>query len=58
MGGGLDDGSENAALVPELADQCYRMMHRQLPEGWDRGLPTFPADAKGVATRASHLPPC
>src|SRR5947199_400650 len=24
---------------------------RQLPEGWDRDLPTFTADAKGLATR-------
>jgi transketolase len=39
------------AKYPELADQFYRMMHRQLPEGWDKGLPTFPADAKGLATR-------
>jgi transketolase len=36
---------------PELADHLYRMQHRQLPEGWDKGLPTFPADAKGVASR-------
>ena len=26
-------------------------MHRQLPEGWDKDLPTFAADAKGMATR-------
>jgi transketolase len=39
------------AKYPELAEQFYRMMHRQLPEGWDRNLPTFPADAKGLATR-------
>src|SRR5262249_6637973 len=37
----------------ELADELYRMQHRQLPEGWDKGLPTFPADAKGLATRDS-----
>jgi transketolase len=42
---------EYRAKYPELADQCYRMMHRQLPEGWDKGLPAFPPDAKGVATR-------
>jgi transketolase len=36
---------------PELADQFYRLHHRQLPEGWDKGLPTFPGDPKGVATR-------
>jgi transketolase len=38
---------------PELADQLYRMQHRQLPEGWDKNLPSFPADAKGLATRDS-----
>jgi len=39
------------AQYPELADHLYRMQHRQLPEGWDNGLPTFPADPKGVAGR-------
>jgi transketolase len=34
---------------PELADEIQRMQHRQLPEQWDRGLPEFPADPKGVA---------
>jgi len=38
---------------PELADQIERMQRRDLPEGWDKNLPTFPADAKGVATRES-----
>jgi transketolase len=27
------------------------MQYRQLPEGWDRDLPTFPADPKGMAGR-------
>ena len=36
---------------PDLADQLDRMQRRELPEGWDEGLPEFPADAKGVATR-------
>src|SRR5437764_8006254 len=27
------------------------MQHRQRPDGWDRELPTFPADVKGVAGR-------
>src|SRR2546425_2860037 len=39
------------ARYPAEADALYRMQHRQLPEGWDKGLPTFPADAKGVAGR-------
>ena len=38
---------------PELADQLNRMERRQLPDDWDKNLPTFPADAKGVATRDS-----
>src|SRR5262245_10394709 len=36
---------------PELADQLLRMQRRQLPEGWDKNLPSFPTDAKGKATR-------
>ena len=38
---------------PELADQIERMQHRMLPEGWDKELPSFPADEKGLATRDS-----
>ncbi len=38
---------------PQLADQIKRMQHRELPDGWDKTLPTFPADAKGLATRES-----
>jgi transketolase len=36
---------------PELADQGYRMLHRELPDGWDRDLPMFSAGGKDVATR-------
>jgi len=38
---------------PELAEELFRMQHRQLPEGWVRDLPEFPADPKGLATRES-----
>ena len=38
---------------PELAEQHHRMQHRELPDGWDRDLPAFPPDAKGVASRDS-----
>src|SRR5262249_28449571 len=38
---------------PDLADQLYRMQHRQLPAGWDKEITPFPADAKGVASRVS-----
>ncbi len=36
---------------PQLADHLSHMQQRQLPEGWDKDLPVFPADAKGVAGR-------
>jgi transketolase len=36
---------------PELAAEIDLMQHRALPVGWDRNLPTFPADAKGIAGR-------
>jgi transketolase len=38
---------------PDLADHLMRMQRRELPEGWDQALPTFPADAKGLASRDS-----
>src|SRR5262249_5227438 len=44
---------EYRTRYPELAEQLYRMQHRQLPEGWDQDLPSFPTDAKGLATRES-----
>jgi transketolase len=36
---------------PELATEIALMQRRELPTGWDRNLPTFPADAKGIAGR-------
>jgi transketolase len=36
---------------PDLAKQLDSMAKGDLPEGWDKDLPTFPADAKGIATR-------
>jgi len=36
---------------PALAAQWDAMMNGKLPEGWDKDVPTFPADAKGIATR-------
>ena len=38
---------------PDLAERIERMQRRDLPDGWDSSLPTFPADAKGLATRDS-----
>ena len=36
---------------PELAAQIDQMQRRELPAGWDRNLPVFPADSKGIAGR-------
>ncbi len=36
---------------PELANEVELMQRRELPAGWDRDLPVFPADSKGVAGR-------
>ncbi|HEX4794658.1 MAG TPA: transketolase [Humisphaera sp.] len=41
------------AKYPKEADHLYRMQHRDLPDGWDKDIPTFPADAKGLASRDS-----
>jgi transketolase len=38
---------------PDLADQLQRQLANELPAGWDRDIPTFPADEKGKATRVS-----
>jgi transketolase len=39
------------ATHPELAQDIKLMQQGELPEGWDTEVPTFPADAKGNATR-------
>ncbi len=36
---------------PALAAEIEQMQRRELPVGWDKNLPVFPADAKGVAGR-------
>jgi transketolase len=38
---------------PELADHLFKMQHRQLPNGWDKEIPTFSPDPNGMATRDS-----
>ncbi len=38
---------------PQMADEIERMQRRALPEGWDRDLPVFPSDPKGLAGRDS-----
>ena len=36
---------------PQLADEIERMQRRTLPVGWDKDLPVFPPDQKGLAGR-------
>ncbi|GAB4462615.1 MAG: transketolase [Anaerolineales bacterium] len=40
-------------LYPQLGAELNRRLAGKLPEGWDAELPTFPADPKGMATRAA-----
>jgi transketolase len=40
-------------VYPELATEWKRMITGGLPEGWEQGIPVFPADLKGMATRAA-----
>jgi transketolase len=61
-----DAFEEYRRQYPQLAEQGYRMLRRELPEGWDTGLRIFAPDDKGIATRdasgqalnvlASHIP--
>ena len=43
--------AEYTKAYPELANQLVRMQKRELPDGWDKDIPTFDPDAKGVAGR-------
>ncbi|WP_298957854.1 transketolase [uncultured Methylobacterium sp.] len=44
---------EAKAGDPELATEVESYLAGELPPGWDSEIPTFPADAKGLATRES-----
>ncbi|WP_082640224.1 transketolase [Aureimonas sp. N4] len=45
------DFARYAKAYPELAAQIEAMRAGRLPEGWDKALPSFEPDAKGVASR-------
>ncbi len=57
--GARDEAAWNARMqayeqaFPELAAELQRRLHGELPAGWDAGMPVFPADAKGMATRVA-----
>lgn len=38
---------------PKMATEFERRIMGKLPEGWEQALPVFPADEKGMATRAA-----
>ncbi|MGB8770901.1 MAG: transketolase, partial [Candidatus Korobacteraceae bacterium] len=42
-----------AKEFPDLDRTCQQMLKRELPDGWDQDIPSFPADSKGLATRDS-----
>ncbi len=41
------------AAYPDLSVELERRLRGDLPAGWTDALPTFPADAKGMASRAA-----
>jgi transketolase len=42
-----------AQEFPDLAGELRMVIKAELPTGWDQGLPQFPADPKGLSTRAA-----
>ncbi len=44
---------EYQKIYPEKAAEFKRRMAAELPAGWQASLPVFPADPKGMATRAA-----
>ena len=45
--------SDYSKKFPDLSERLNEMQHHQLPASWDKNIPTFPPDPKGVATRES-----
>ncbi|MCG3147902.1 MAG: Transketolase [Verrucomicrobiae bacterium] len=43
-----------ATLTPALAAEWNQIHNQELPANWDKDLPVFPADPKGLATRESN----
>ena len=42
-----------SAAFPDLAEEFRLVTEGKLPPEWDSGIPVFPADAKGMATRVA-----
>jgi transketolase len=45
--------SKYGKTLPGLAAEFQQEMAGKLPKSWDAGIPTFPADPKGMATRVA-----
>ncbi len=45
--------SAYARKFPDMTAELEQAIRGELPKGWDGAVPDFPADAKGVATRAA-----
>jgi transketolase len=43
--------AEYTKQYPELASNLDKIQKRELPQGWDAEIPTFPPDAKGMGGR-------
>jgi len=41
------------AAYPELATELLQMQRRELPDGWEKSIPVWPTDAKGMGGRDS-----
>ncbi len=58
--------SDYKKAFPVLAREWEQMQNRELPDGWERDIPVFPPDPKGIASReasakvenaiATHIP--
>ena len=46
-----DRFSAYTSAFPQLAAELQDSLRGELSRGWDAGVPVFPADAKGIATR-------
>jgi transketolase len=44
---------EYTSAYPQLAEEVQQMQQRDLPADWEKSIPVFPADAKGLAGRDS-----
>ena len=49
----MEKFAEYKKAFPELAQQMLEIQHRELPAGWEKSIPVFPTDPKGMGGRDS-----